>query len=335
MAEDIRLTVGGKIWTGWESVTIRTGVEFLAGAFSLNVGSQWQGMMGTDQLCALSLGERPLVNGYLDKLHSVNDTDQQSRQLQGWDRAADLSACTVEPAQFRNSNLLAIINAIGQPFGVTATSQLPLQPVRRFDLFPGETGSEALDRLGRTCAVLIFSNGLGQLQVTRGRSAVRSQTALVEGENIVSSELRVDRTQRFSHYQALGQLAGMSDELAPAQRFAIAGEARDRQIKRHRPFTLLSESSVDNAQCQRRAQWQAAVAAARGWRLLVRVKGWTGIKGELWRPWVNVPVRSGWHGIDETLLVIGCTYTGSRSARFTDLELVRADAYELQPDRSD
>ncbi|MTI13368.1 phage baseplate assembly protein [Sansalvadorimonas verongulae] len=331
---DIRLTVDGSIWRGWQSVTVQTGIEFLAGAFALDAGNKWaeDGPIGFDQPCALHLGETPLITGYVGKKTATFGNQTRDRSLMGWDRASDLSDCAVESASYRNQSLMGVLNTLCEPFGLTAVTDqddIKQERLRRFDFLPGETGSEAIDRLSRQCAVLIFSNGLGQLQVVRGQPQNTHGTALEEGINIESAQLIEDRRLRFSHYSTLSQLAGFADEVTPLDRCTVSGDATDSGITRHRACVVLSESSLDRQQAVRRSQWQRAVCDSRSWRLSVRVKGWAGRNGELWKPWLKVPVKSPWLAIDETLLVAGCTYQAGKKGFFTTLELCKADAFDL------
>ena len=98
---------------------------------------------------------------------------------------------------------------------------------------------------------------------------------------------------------------------------------------------IVGEQAIDDAEAQRRADWEAVVRAARARRVTVTVRGWReSDDGDLWEPGRLVRLTDEWLGFDRDLLVSSVVYSIGESGTIARLSLVPEGAFleRLEPE---
>lgn len=330
----IELKVKGGIFSGWERMEIKTGIEQIAGTFQLGITERWPGQDTPTPImpgfgCEVLLDSETVITGYVDSSDVSYDEISHNISIAGRDKTGDLVDCSAihKTGQWTNRTLFQIATDICKPFKINVIKQVDVgDPFPSFNIQDGERAFEALDRMARMRAVLLVSDGLGNLIITRaGQQHIA--TELVEGINIKRAIGKFDWKERFSHYDVKGQHRGTDSESADAARGPV-GKADDTVIDRYRPLVILAEDQGHIASLAQRAEWEKNVRVGRANRATITVQGWKHADG-LWRPNSLVRVRSPMLYADIDLLIAQVTYKLDSSGTTTELELCRPEAFDL------
>lgn len=335
---ELVLFVNGQRYSGWKDVQITQNIQAVSAGFSLSVSDKeipqaHRLLVNPGDSCAIEIDGFRVVTGFVDKVSPSLDASQHRLTINGRDKTGDLVDCSIlnAPGELINLTLDRIVALLCQPFGIGVQVRVDVgDPIEVFSLQPGESVWEAIERAMRLRGVLIYSDGFGDVVITR-RDYRRATTALVQGENILAASAEFNHKDRFSLYKVQAT-SPWADELPAAFANAIEGEARDQNIVRYRPKIIKAEAAGSVAQAQGRAQWEASVRAGRSGTYQITTPGWTQAHGELWAINTLVPVNSEALSIEGDLLITGVVFSkNNQSGTTTQLSLMRADAFEPQP----
>lgn len=330
---DVRLTVNGRRFEGWEEVEAVKSLEAVAAGFSLTVSDRDPWPIVPGDACVLALDGETVVEGFVDRLGIDLAADGHTVTVAGRDRAGDLVDCSVihPTGEFINQTILQIAGTLCAPFGVRVSADAPPGgPFAKFSVQPGETAWSAIERLARQRGLLAVGDAAGGVVLTRPKAG-RTPVALVEGKNVKAAAARFDDSQRFSRYVVRGQSAGTDDFNGEAAA-AVNGVATDPGVTRNRPLVVLGEGNLTAGQAQERARYEATVRAARAGRVSVTVQGWrTAAAGDLWVVNRLVAVDLPTLRIRGDMLVGDVSFRRSNAGTVTELGLVRPDGFAVEP----
>lgn len=341
-ASTISLTVGGRTYEGWTSARLTRSMEALAGSMELQLSDRWQGQaepwpITEESECTVRIGRQVMLTGYVDGVaFSISDSSREM-SVEGRDRAGDLVDCSAVLSKWElqaGSAVQRIAEVLAEPFGVAVRVQdgLVLQPlVNKVTVDPGDTAWEALEKVCRVAGVLAVSDGQGGLVLTRAGST-RATTALVLGENILAGSSSFTASGKFRTYKVVGQKAGTDQDFG-LEACSVLGEAVDAGVKRtSRVLLVRAESMVSRAQARTRAQWEAAVRAARAATAQLTVSGWLQADGRPWPVNALVAVKAPQLAIEGDMLITEAVFNlDGSSGTTTQLSLKRPDAYKPEP----
>jgi prophage tail gpP-like protein len=320
------LKVAGAVYGGWQSIEIKRSIEQIAGTFRIQASERWPGQLSASpvrrgQSCEVLIGSQTVITGYIDETEPEFDATTHSLALAGRDKTADLVDCSAifKTGQWKGRKLDQIARDICAPFGIQVIVKADVgTALPSFNIQEGERAFETLDRAARMRAVLLMSDGLGNLVIGRADST-RVATDLVEGVNIKKGHGKFDAKERFRHYVVKGQsrTAGQA-----------SGTADDTTITRYRPIVVLAEDQGHIASFTARAEWERNVRLGRSNRATVTVQGWSHAAG-LWQPNRIVHLASPSLYADLDLLIAGVTYRLDGNGTTAELELVRPEAFGL------
>ncbi len=332
------LKIDDREYHGWKSVQITRSMQTISGYFQLGYTDRWHGQkeplpIFPGQTCSVFIDQTPLITGHIDAINPSFDKDSRSASFSGRDRTADLVDCSTlhKPDEFRGVTLDYIVRALVAPFQIKVKVETKVgAPFDVFKLQPGETVFEAIERAARLRGILLLSDGLGNVVLAKP-NAQPAIACLVQGENVLGADAQCDVKECYSRYMVKGQQQGF-DSVLPELTSQVRAEASDATITRYRPLLILSEAQVNNANAQTRANWEAAVRAARSEVITVTVQGWTHNEEQLWTINQRVAVKLPWLGIDSELLISQVTYAlNEGQGSTTTLQLMRPDAFIPQP----
>ena len=342
----IGLRVNGKEYGGWKTATVTRGIESGCGSFNLNVSEKW----GTEtehwpiyeeDECVVVIGRKKLITGYVDRRNPSFTATSHGLTLTGRDKVGDLVDCSANPAldkwEFKGVSVLQFAKKVAAPYGISVTLQggltdsvLPAPP-KKLVIDPGDTAFTAIERACRMAGLLPVSDGLGGLVLTRAGTE-RTDTEIVQGENMLAGDGDFNAAERFRHYHVLGQHRGTANfngvSAAPPR-----GTAEDTHVRRTtRTMIIRPECAVTKDYAKKRAQWEATTRAARADAVTATVQGWTQKSGLLWPVNALVRVRSQKLGIKGDMLITQATYRiGEQEGTTTELTLKRPDAFKPEP----
>jgi prophage tail gpP-like protein len=336
--ETVEVLVRGKVLTGWQSVSVTRAIDAASGSFEITSPARSPYPLAPgDDVQVLASGDL-LLSGHIEEVVRTLGSSSSSVRFSGRDNTADLVDCTARnnPGSWVNVSTVQLLKDLASPFGV-AVHWGAGALVAAFDTFalrPGDTAWAAIERACRLRGVLVYSDGTGRL-VVRDPGLLHADVELVEGENLASGAFTAGDADRFRTYTVLGQRPG-SDSSSADLVALVQGEATDQSARAGRTLVIIAEAALSNQTAKERAQWEATVRAARAVRLEATVQGWRqhfeAGPGRLWDINELVAVRAPSIDLDGDLLLQSVTFTQNEREETTSLELVRADAYQKQPD---
>lgn len=335
--DDITLTVGGVDWTGWESIQASRSVDAMAGAFSLGLADRVQHggsslPLAPGMECVLSCGSDTLVSGFIDSVSQSLDAGRHGITVSGRDRSADLvdASAVHMPGSWKGASLMDICMALCSHFGIAVTLEGNQgQPFTAFQIQPGESVAEAMQRLLKQRELVAMPDGQGGIRLAKLARETLS-TVLREGVNVLSASVTCDASERFSEYIVTGQKQGTDKEFGKA--CSVKAKVTDEQIPRYRPLVIRASQQGGMAYMRQRAQWEMTTRRADGTSVQITVQGWRDSAGKLWAPGVLVPVHVPTLGISQSLLIGEVTWTRDSGGTTTQLTLKDPAAWQPEPE---
>lgn len=331
----VELKVGGKLFGGWKGVRVQRGIEQVAGSFELFVTDRWNAgetvqafELKPGQACEVLVNGEIVITGYHDAVSRSYDKSAHQISVSGRDKTGDLVDCSAiyKTGQWTNKTIAQIGADLIAPFGIGLVAAADIGtalPV--FAIQEGETVFEALERAARMKALLLVSDGRGNLVLTRAGNQ-RAGADLVEGSNILSANGEFSWKDRFSDYVIKGQRKGNDEDFGEVVAQQVES-VTDSGINRYRPLVIMAEDQDGNATLRQRAEWERNVRAGRGTRATVTVQGWAA-NGQLWQPNTLTRLRSPYLAADLDVLIVSVTYSLDDNGTTTTLELANPSAFD-------
>jgi len=330
---DVTLQVNGANYGGWQTAQVTLGMEQIAGEFKLSVSERWSGQDNMWPIfpgdeCRLFLGQIPVITGYVDDADPEYDKASHSVSISGRDKTGDLVDCSAifKSGEWHNVSLERIAADICQPFAIGVKTLAPTgAKFKKFAIQECETAFETLDRAARMRGILLMSDGLGNLLLTRAGSEL-SPVALVKGQNIEKLSGQFSCKDRHSIYIIKGQNPG-SDHTSAAHHAQTKASCSDVHITRYRPLIVFAEQGTGSTY-RDRAIWERNIRAGRGGRAVYTVTGWECGKG-IWLPNRLVKVQDDYLHAPPEMIIPKVVFHLDENGSRTEIEVCRPEAFEL------
>lgn len=342
----VELKVNGKIFTGWENISVIRTIRAVSGAFRLQFTDAWEPAGGKWYIqpgdeCQVVLSSQTMITGFVDLLETSLSGETRQISVVGRDKTADLVDCfyDFEGFQFSKVSFDNLARSVAKKFGVGFQNDNPVNTIPKGNegYNPGDTVFSTLERQARKFGRLLTTDGKGNLVITKvGTELITA--SLVQGVNIEAISVKYDHSNRFSSYKVLGQKPVIDDHVAGKSYHGVFGTARDQGITRNRPLVMQGEGKMTSEEAVKRAQWEAKTRAARSQQIIVTVPSWTqgdvnGVKStELWPVNKLIRVKAPSAAVDAELLIaeIEFSYTDNGGEQAT-MTLTRPDAFIPEP----
>jgi len=358
----VQIKLGGKVYDGWKSVSIRRSMDSIAATFSIETADKWRQskeafpiMPGKD--VKISIGIKPVLTGYIEQMNASVSNDDRSISIAGRDRTADVidSAAIFTSSTFTNKTLAQLAQIYVDNFDISVVDKTPLPalPIKKIVVEQGEAIAELLLRYARPHGVLLSSDNDGNLVLTTNgagttaanaltapmgqdiRKAIGKPVGLFQGQNVLSASSTYDDTVRFQAYLVKSQIQG-NDFVNAKDASTINGVAFDSDVLRPRFKYIIADKSMTNSEAKSRAIWESSISAQKAARASVTVQGWYDQNGELWdiNRLVDTDLRFIGFG-KQKYLITAIDFTQTKDGgTLTTLELSRTDAFLLkEPDK--
>lgn len=345
----LTLRVGGQLYNGWKSASVRTAMDQIAGSFDLAITERWPNhptdwQIPPGEACEISIGNDVVITGFVDAVAVDYDSASHNIRVSGRDRTGDLVDCSAPSDSLADLTFNDIANRLCKPYGVPVKNNIAnAKKITKAAVQNGESVFRVLERLARSEGVLLMADGQGGLVITRAGSGGDSATVLGFGRNILRASSNQNHTGLFSKITVKGQ-----GSAADAAQFDLAQAApsgsvergttasvRGSQVTRYRPLIVVAESNADAARCQQRAEWEAGNREARARTVDVTVQGWRQDNGSLWRMNQRVRVACPWLRLDGWLLISAVDFQLGEGGSTATLSLVPEHAFDLLPEIPD
>ena len=363
----VTLTANGRVFTTWTAMSLERDIADIAAgatlefydperarrAFPGSVYTQpfWQPLAPGARV-VLAIDGEDVLRGWVEEFKGRLSGEEMACSISILDDAAHLAECAAAPtgpAEYRNLTLTQFATRICQPYGMGVRADVDVGaafPLIGLDV--ADTALAAVEKLARQRALLVCSDGLGNLVLTRG-GATPAAGALRLGENLQEIDFSDSWRGRFSDYYVKGQsvaargarldshanpisTAPVTPPPAVVERKAVVmtGHATDPEVTLHRPMVRQAKTQSGGATVQQQAEWMARVARGKGQTHVLTVNDFrAGPNQALWRPNTLALLDDRFNDVLEERLITAVTYTYDESGSGCELKVTRRGAFDL------
>ena len=307
------------------------------------------------QPITIAIDKEPVLIGWIDRASFRWSGEDIECHLQGRDKTGDLVDCAAlpnGPAEFRGVDLLHVAEQVCKPFGIPVKAEVSVgAPFTQLALQPHMTALALLESGARQRSILLVSDGVGGLLLTRGGNS-KAPAALRLGENVQEITAEFDWTHRFSEYivkqTSTRTNTGGAPLLTTAPPLAASGgsfygpftvqemrniintgRAIDPEVTRYRPTVRLTRTQSGMTSVQEQAEWMLRLARGLSDSVQLRVLDWRAGPGlALWRPNAVTQVWDPYSGLDKEMLIAGVAHRLGPEGAVTDLRIAGRTAYD-------
>lgn len=377
----VSVTLDGMVLDRWTSVSIDRDLSEISGSFTLSLRddarSRKSWPYGTPgEIGPLILGQRveisvhgePYLTGWVETVEPSMFEGEARLTIAGRDLTGDLVDCSAGPegpVEFTKIRLEEFAERLCKPFGISVRCEVDTSPVfDKMSIDVTETVLSAIEKYARQRGVLVTSDGVEGLVLTRSGQTRAAADIVAPGDGVLGTQGKFSTVDRFSDYFVKGQVAKaagarassapMTPGTSPAERYrekngggassgsaggkeaggvTVLGHAKDTEVTRWRPMVALMKAGGKKDSAQRQAEWMARVHRARGDQVNVSLQGWSW-GGSLWRPNELVKLTDSFQNVARDYLIGGVSMTFEDGGGETaELRLVGPEAYD--PEESD
>ena len=369
------LSVGGMVLSRWTASQVDRNLRDIAGSFTLQYRDSGREALAFDpdldpmprfppvlvgQTCSVAIDGTTVLTGSIDEVDPQWEGDHLSCSISGRDKTGDLVDCAASPngpVEWRNITMLQFAQMICKPFGISVSADVDYGGT--FPLFgidADELALSAIEKAARQLALLVVSDGVGGLVLTRGGST-RAPAPLTRPGNIQGGGGKFNWAQRFSDYYVKGQTnrtvsrvgkmplllvgtdptSGLSFPIETSTSATttesvssiMTGHAIDPEVTRYRPNVRMVKTQSGAATVQQQAEWALRVAKGMAFALNYKVLDWrAGPQNALWLPNALSRVTDGYLQLDKDMLISGLSYRYDETGEFTMLEMAGPTAFD-------
>jgi prophage tail gpP-like protein len=306
---------------------------------------------------SIAIDNEVILVGWIEQPHFTWAADRLECHISGRDKTGDLVECAAlprGPTEFRGVDLLHVASLVCAPFGIIPRADVDIgAPFDRLSLHKHMTAMAFLESAARQRAILLTSDGVGGLVLTRG-GATRAPAPLRIGDNVQVVEAEDDWTRRFSDYFVMQDTAKKraggpamdhtatplssaptpsptpaANSAAEATAIGTVGHATDPEITRWRPTVRLTRSQSGMSTVQEQAEWMCRVAKGDAQGVRMTVLGHrAGPRNMLWRPNQVCAVWDPYSDIDRDMLIAGVEFLNDEGGQRTQLHVVGVTALD-------
>lgn len=372
----VSVSVNGMVLDRWTSVAINRDLGEICGSFELTLrddarslaawpyGTPGQiGPLLLSQPVEISVYGQVVLRGWVEAVEPSYQEGEASLTIAGRDIAGDLVDCTAGPegpVEFKGLRLEEFAERLCAPFRIGVRCDVDTgEPFEKISVDVTETVLSAIEKYARQREVLVTSDGIADLVLTRSGQTRAAADIKGPGPGVLMVRGQFSATDRFSDYYVKGQAAraaGARSSAAPmtpgsspearvdaylgmggaaareAGGVTVLGHARDTEITRHRPMVTLLKASGKDADAHSQADWMARVHRARGDNLVIALQGWRAA-GQLWQPNCLTRVTDRFMMVDRDYLIAGVRYGyGDSEGEVAELRVTGPEAYDPEAD---
>lgn len=324
----ISLHANGEIFSEWKEFTfiktLNAICDYYSATITISTGQNKELPFRLGQECFIKIDGKRKFTGYIETVDFDIDEDQAEFRISGRSKTCDLVDCSIdlETYEFTSITLLKLVTVICSQFGLSVVNKTKENIlVSKWNIYPGETAWQCLERLSRKFGILFYCNELGELVIGK-EDPIESDIDLSEIMAPKKIKGKSSQADRFSTYKVIGQARTQSEAIAAVS---------DSTIARKRTKIILAESASTSADCKTRALWEKQISAQRSADLSILIDEWTQGRGK--NPWwVNLKTKLifPYLGINQYYLITGIRFTHSeKKGQQTLLEFEEVKSFTL------
>ena len=347
--DELRLTVGGQMLSGWQRIRVTRGVEPMPSAFDIAVTEKFPGaphgvVILPGDVCRVRIGTDLVLTGYVDRYLPSIDGEDHVIRVMGRSACEDLVDCSVAIGNNNQLSATSVRDAavqLAKPYGIAVRALDGDGPsIPQLNVQLGETPYELIERIARYGAMLVYDDPAGNLVLAQvGTDSMGSGAR--EGETLQAAQVTFTMDERFSEYHpyllatnSLSDLSALNgnalpvvkdDGMANLKRVDGQPRVRQRAVISDQPFYGQNLAEV-------RARWEMARRMGRSQVILATVDSWRDAKGRLWEPNCSLPVHIPSCKVEhKTMVITEVSYMRGERGTEARLTLMPPDALKPEP----
>lgn len=396
----VSLEVGGMRFEGWKSVRIKHAIENLAGTFTLDVSERWPDQTEAFTIepgasCTVSIGDDVMITGYIDVVRVKATATEHTITIEGRDKTGDLVDCSAPSKEWLDMAFEDIATELLDPYGIPLVTQVETSgagyapkkgkgkgkggkskksPAKaaaggggklpRKASNSGETVHKLLDKMAKIQGVMLISDRLGGLMVTRAGLNGDASDVLELGENMKAIDYERSFANLFSEITVKSQVNGAvaggggqtdgninTKQSGVVARLSAAGGGQTTTrfvgkqkskasvtvstagVERYRPLMIVAEDQATDDRCLQRAMWEAGTREGKSKRIVVDVQGWRQSDGTIWEINTLVNMVCPFVKEDQDMLISGVEYLlDDKSGTICRMTIFAPEAYDVLPE---
>lgn len=206
-----KLIVSGEEYSGWKSMRLTRGLERACADFDLSVSERWEfdWQIQPGESCEILFEDETVLTGWVDAYRPSYDASSHDVQISGRSKTCDFvdSAVMHQDGEFKGMTVGQIAQLLAQDFDLEVVIEKDGEPEKEVQISQGETCFALVERLSRLQEILVTDDPMGRLVLCRAGSG-RTDTALVQGDNILAASAELDDARRHSEYVVKAQRPG-------------------------------------------------------------------------------------------------------------------------------
>ena len=366
--------VGVGRYDAWTGVTITRDLGEISGSFDLEVddlgrtaaalpkGLHGGGVPFTKfQEVKLYLDGELTMWGWIDAVSPAIQAGQVGVKVSGRDKTGqmvDCAAAPLGPVEYTKIKLERLAEILGKPWGIRVRAEVDTgEPFDKVSIDTGETAMSVLEKYARKRAVLLVSDGVGGLIITRSGKGRAPGDVTFPG-TVVSSSGQFDGRKQFSVVYVKGQAghaggkrkakAGLDRAALPgtggageadadkgtgreSRAVAMLGVAYDDTVPIYRPAVKTPRAKGSLVDADTEAKWWVSTARGHAESVTYVLPDWRA-NGVLWRPNEMTSVSDAYQLVKKDLLVAGVTDRYDAQGTRCELRVCGREAYDLLPE---
>lgn len=341
------ISVNGKIFTNWKTARLTRTIDENSGKFqfsSSNVVPANYPVRAGDAVQILIKGQ-PKLTGFCDTLESAVEDGVDTITVTGRDNTADLIDSSMPDAVKSLQGPLSmsglttkVISALGATIGVT-DSVPNIAEFGELEFFGSDAGKNCmvfLTDFARKRQIYLIPDGRGNLEIFRPVEVIQPGLIMNRRDNpennVISSSVRFDHSQRFGKYSSRSQDNFGADPDADYE-FGVdrKGESIDDQIRSSRFIEIQPEESMTETETKDRSVEELNIRRARSTSYKAVVAGVERSSDLLWDIGQLTKVDDDFSGMVGVFLTRSVDYSVDRNTGTrTTLTLAPPEAYNVR-----
>lgn len=296
MDDELYLSIGNQLISGWTDVRITRGIERLPSDFEIGLTELFPGQLDRVVVqpgdeCQLMIGTDLVMTGYVDRYVPSMDARGHTIRVAGRGKCQDLVDCAAfwPNGQISGTSAFDVASKLASHYGITVTCDVDgLRAIPQFNLFLGESCYEIIERISRYSSLLVYDMPDGSLKLAQA-SDVQAASGFQQGVNVQAATVQYSADQRYSKYTAFTQSVQMYSDTGVAGN--VIAEVLDAGVKRVRERVIIAEA-VQGFQdlAKQRAAWEMNRRNGRSAVVTLTTDTWRDSSGALWTPNTLVPI---------------------------------------------
>tara|TARA_R110000782_G_scaffold175604_5_gene266750 strand:+ start:92 stop:1009 length:918 start_codon:yes stop_codon:yes gene_type:complete len=304
----IQIKANGKIYSGYEKLTISKSMSSIGDTFTLDMFKGDEININGNDLIQILNDDVLFFTGFVDSYNLGISNTKKPLNLAGRSRTSDLIDCMIETnQQYNNQTPTQIINDLTKPFAITVNTTLTLEAIVLFSTKVGETYFSAINRLCKQYNILPISDEKGNLKLIKNNN--KKVSKILKDTNILDIQYSQDFTNRFKNY--IYKKESSTKEITPSN-------VEDTEIIRFRPFVAVNNEEKTNEDL---SNWKKNNDKANSIQLSVQVDNWDYSTNEI------VDIKS--EIVSNSFLAKSINYTSDNNGTVSTITFVDKGLYDV------